>query len=105
MNKKSTIAKLHANEDIHVVSKPMATAYFNVKTRELGLPVWKDDITVEEEELMVSHEIGHALWTSMDLITYGRNRGLNQGIINVLEDARIEKFVKSKYPGTVNLFN
>lgn len=105
MNKKSTIAKLLANEDIHVVSKPMATAYFNVKTRELGLPVWKDDITVEEEELMVSHEIGHALWTSMDLITYGRNRGLNQGIINVLEDARIEKFVKSKYPGTVNLFN
>ncbi len=105
MNKKSTIAKLLANEDIHVVSKPMATAYFNVKTRELGLPVWKDDITVEEEELMVSHEIGHALWTSMDLITYGRNRGLNQSIINVLEDARIEKFVKSKYPGTVNLFN
>ena len=105
MNKKSTIAKLLANEDIHVVSKPMATAYFNVKTRELGLPVWKDDITVEEEELMVSHEIGHALYTSMDLITYGRNRGLNQSIINVLEDARIEKFVKSKYPGTVNLFN
>ena len=105
MNKKSTIAKLLANEDIHVVSKPMATAYFNVKTRELGLPVWKDDITVEEEELMVSHEIGHALYTSMDLLTYGRNRGLNQGIINVLEDARIEKFVKSKYPGTVNLFN
>ena len=105
MNKKSTIAKLLANEDIHVVSKPMATAYFNVKTRELGLPVWKDDITVEEEELMVSHEIGHALWTSMDLITYGRDRGLNQSIVNVLEDARIEKFVKSKYPGTVNLFN
>jgi len=105
MNKKSTIAKLLANEDIHVVSKPMATAYFNVKTRELGLPVWKDDITVEEEELMVSHEIGHALYTSMDLLTYGRDRGLNQSIINVLEDARIEKFVKSKYPGTVNLFN
>ena len=83
----------------------MATAYFNVKTRELGLPVWKDDITVEEEELMVSHEIGHALYTSMDLLTYGRNRGLNKSIINVLEDARIEKFVKNKYPGTVNLFN
>ena len=105
MNKKSTIAKLLANEDIHVISKPMETAYFNVKTRELGLPVWKDDITKEEEELMVCHEIGHALWTSLDLLIDSRTRELNKSIVNVLEDARIEKFVKSKYPGSVNLFN
>jgi len=105
MKNKSTIAKLLANEDIHVVSKSMQTAYFNIKTRELGLPIWKDDITKDEEELMVCHEIGHALWTSMELLTKSAELNIRKDFINVLEDARIEKFVKSKYPGSVNLFN
>ena len=105
MKNKSTIAKLLANEDIHVVSKSMQTAYFNIKTRELGLPIWKDDITKDEEELMVCHEIGHALWTSMKLLTKSAELNIRKDFINVLEDARIEKFVKSKYPGSVNLFN
>jgi len=105
MKNKSTIAKLLANEDIHVVSKSMQTAYFNIKTRELGLPIWKDDITKDEEELMVCHEIGHALWTSMELLTKSSELNIPKDFINVLEDARIEKFVKSKYPGSVNLFN
>ena len=49
-----------AEEDIHVVNKKMDTAYFNIKKRELGLPIWKDEISKVEEELMVCHEIGHA---------------------------------------------
>ena len=101
---KNTIARLLAEEDIHVVSKKMETAYFNIKKRELGLPIWKDEISKEEEELMVCHEIGHALWTSMDMIERATNRKLNQSFVNILEDARIEKFVKRKYPGSVNLF-
>ena len=104
MKNKNTIARLLAEEDIHVVSKKMETAYFNIKKRELGLPIWKDEISKEEEELMVCHEIGHALWTSMDMIERATNRKLNQSFVNILEDARIEKFVKRKYPGSVNLF-
>ena len=104
MKNKNTIARLLAEEDIHVVSKKMETAYFNIKKRELGLPIWKDEISKEEEELMVCHEIGHALWTSMDMIEKATNRKLNQSFVNILEDARIEKFVKRKYPGSVNLF-
>ena len=61
MKNKNTIARLLAEEDIHVVNKAMDTAYFNIKKRELGLPIWKDEISKEEEELMVCHEIGHAL--------------------------------------------
>ena len=104
MKNKSTIARLLAEEDIHVVNKKMDTAYFNIKKRELGLPIWKDEISKVEEELMVCHEIGHALWTSMDMIEKSEARGLNASFVNILEDARIEKFVKRKYPGSVNLF-
>ena len=104
MKNKSTIARLLAEEDIHVVKKKMDTAYFNIKKRELGLPIWKDEISKVEEELMVCHEIGHALWTSMNMIKKAEARGLNASFVNILEDARIEKFVKRKYPGSVNLF-
>jgi len=104
MKNKSTIARLLAEEDIHVVNKKMDTAYFNIKKRELGLPIWKDEISKVEEELMVCHEIGHALWTSMNMINKAEARGLNSSFVNILEDARIEKFVKRKYPGSVNLF-
>ena len=104
MKNKSTIARLLAEEDIHVVNKKMDTAYFNIKKRELGLPIWKDEVSKIEEELMVCHEIGHALWTSMDMIEKAEARGLNASFVNILEDARIEKFVKRKYPGSVNLF-
>jgi len=104
MKNKNTIARLLAEEDIHVVNKAMDTAYFNIKKRELGLPIWKDEISKEEEELMVCHEIGHSLWTSMDMIEKSAERKLNHSFVNILEDARIEKFVKRKYPGSVNLF-
>ena len=104
MKKKNTIARLLAEEDIHVVNKAMDTAYFNIKKRELGLPIWKDEISKDEEELMVCHEIGHALWTSLEMLEKAKERGLNHSFVNILEDARIEKFVKRKYPGSVNLF-
>ena len=104
MKNKSTIARLLAEEDIHVVNKAMDTAYFNIKKRELGLPIWKDEVSKVEEELMVCHEIGHALWTSMDMIEKAEDRNINASFVNILEDARIEKFVKRKYPGSVYLF-
>ncbi len=52
MKNKSTIARLLAEEDIFVVNKVMDTAYFNIKTRELGLPIWKEEISNDEVELM-----------------------------------------------------
>ena len=74
MMKKNTIAKLLAEEDIFVVHKQMETAYFDVKNRELGLPIWKEN-TMEavEEELLVCHEIGHALGLKHPFETSARN--------------------------------
>ena len=102
---KSTLAKLLAEEDIFVVHKQMETAYFNSKSRELGLPIWKDeDMTKDIYDLMVGHEIGHALWTPLDMLEKAAVRKINHGFVNIIEDARIEKFAKRKYPGLVGVF-
>ncbi len=106
MKNKSTIAKLLASEDIFVVYKQMETAYFDSKKRELGLPIWKEeDMTKDIIDLMTCHEIGHALWTPLDMLEKSRLRKLNHSFVNILEDARIEKKVKIKYPGSVGVFN
>ena len=104
-NRKNTIAKLLAEEDIFVVHKQMETAYFDVKNRELGLPIWKENtMTDVEEELLICHEIGHALYTPLDMMEKTQLRGIEHSVVNVLEDARIEKKVMNKYLGTVRVF-
>ena len=105
MRNKSTLAKLLSEEDINVVYKQMETAYFNSKTRELGLPIWKDEeMTNSEHDLMLGHEVGHALWTPLDMLEAAQVRGINHSFVNIIEDARIEKFAKRKYPGLVGVF-
>ena len=106
MMKKDTLAKLLAEEDIFVVHKQTPTAYFDVKRRELGLPIWKDEeMTDNIYDLMVCHEIAHALWTPLEMMEKVISRKLNKGVVNILEDARIEKMVQKKYPGSVGIFN
>ena len=106
MKNKSTLAKLLSEEDVNVVHKQMDTAYFDAKKRELGLPIWKDEeMTKDIYDLMVCHEIGHALWTPLDMLEKAALRKINHTFVNILEDARIERFVKNKYPGSVGVFN
>ena len=105
MKNKSTLAKLLSEEDVNVVHKQMSTAYFDAKKRELGLPIWKDEeMTKDIYDLMVCHEIGHALWTPLDMLESAALRKINHSFVNILEDARIEKKVKNKYPGSVGVF-
>ena len=105
MKNKSTLAKLLSEEDINVVHKQMETAYFDSKKRELGLPIWKDEeMTKDIYDLMVCHEIGHALHTPLDMLERARIRRINHSFVNVIEDARIEKKVKIKYPGSIGVF-
>ena len=106
MKNKSTIAKLMSEEDIHVVYKQMDTAYFNPKDRELGLPIWDETKTTADiEDLMVCHEIAHALWTPLDMLEKAQVRKINFSFVNIVEDARIERKVQDKYPGSVAVFS
>ena len=101
---KDKLAKLLAMEDIHVRHSSSAqTASFDVKNRVLTLPVWGslDDHIVD---MMTGHEVGHALWTPLDGWKNALEEEIHKGILNIVEDARIEKKIKRKYPGIVRPF-
>ena len=101
---KSTIAKLLATENIHVVHKKTQTASFNVATRELILPIFKDSISNDLYDLFVCHEVAHALWTPLNMLDKIREQGIDKSVVNVIEDARIEAMIQKKYPGSVKNF-
>ena len=100
---KSTLVKLLAEEDVTVSYQSVPTASFNVETREVTLPIWKDK-SEDVMDMMSLHEVGHALYTPMDLMKNGKDKGVEHSFINVLEDVRIEKMIQDKYLGSVRTF-
>lgn len=90
------LAKLLATENIIVEHQKTSTASFDTKNRVLTLPMWKD-ITPAVEALLVSHEVGHALYTPAD--AWNSVSSKEKTICNIIEDPRIERKIKIKYPG------
>lgn len=98
-NKASDLAaRLLATENLTVVRSRAPTASFDIKSRVLTIPNWKD-MTPEIEDMMVAHEVGHALYTGVDYIDPIKQNPKMKSYMNVLEDVRIEKLIKRKYPG------
>lgn len=105
---KSTLARLLSTESIAVIHDPnISTAFFDLKARSLHLPVWKD-VTNALYDMLVGHEVAHALWTGADdwrtgietvQTRTGVRRDTAAGTLNVVEDARIERMIKNKFPG------
>ena len=98
---KSQLAKLLATEDLVVEHKKVATACFNVHTRVLTLPLW-DKASNTVYDLLVGHEVGHALFTPDD--DWFESTTIPQQFVNIVEDARIEKLMKRKYAGLAKTF-
>ena len=96
---KSLLAKLMATENLIVEQKPVDTAYFDVKNRVLVLPMLDRNISGYLYDLLVGHEVGHALYTPEEGINKAKDLGINLSLMNVLEDSRIERKIKHKYPG------
>ena len=96
---KSYLANLLATENLEVQYKKTQTASFDVKNRILTLPIWKKDLSEPVTDLFVAHEVGHALYTPMSLLTKAHKQKINHSIVNVVEDARIEKLIKRRYNG------
>lgn len=97
INNKDILAKLLAAENLHVVRAPLRTASFDIVSRTLNLPQWQD-MTDDIEDMLLGHEVGHALFTDMTYLQTEDYRKIH-GYLNVIEDVRIEKFMKNKYPG------
>ena len=91
-------ARLLATENLSVQRAPTRTASFDVKSRVLTLPLWKD-MTPEIEDMLVGHEVGHALYTTEEYFEPIKENPKIMTYLNVLEDVRIEKLIKRKYPG------
>ena len=91
-------ARLLATENLTVVRSNVRTASFDIKSRVLTLPMWKE-MTPEIEDMLVGHEVGHALYTLDKYIEPIKEQPKLQGYMNILEDVRIEKLIKRKYPG------
>jgi len=96
---KSLLAKLMATENLIVEQKPVETAFFDVKNRVLVLPILDKNISPYLYDLLVGHEVGHALYTPEEGIYKARDLGIDLSLMNVLEDSRIERKIKHKYPG------
>ena len=99
-NTKSLLAKLLASENLTVEHGNYPTASMDVKNRVLRLPIWKE-MSGSLYDLMVLHEVGHALYTPEDgWHESASSKGAGyKSFLNVVEDARIERKIKDKYPG------
>lgn len=100
LEQQSTLARLLAQENIHVIHGNYRTAWFNPEQRVLALPVWKNR-GKSVYDLLTGHEVGHALYTPAqgwhDAVV--DIKGAPKAYLNVLEDVRIERKVQDKYPG------
>lgn len=110
---KGMLSRLYAGENLAVVHDSSAqTASFDVQNRVLYLPVWTN-ITDEMYDMFCSHEASHARFTpggdtgwSLDTLKKVAGGSNNDNAImvakqylNVVEDARIERMIMSRYRG------
>lgn len=97
---KSQLGKLMATENIRIEHQKVQGPYFNVKDRVLVLPIWKD-VDSDLYDLMIGHEVGHALFTPPEgwEAKIKKNGKDFKTFLNLVEDARIEKKMKRKFPG------
>ena len=115
-DQKSLLAKLLATENITICHLQVNTASFDMKNRILTCPIWKD-MDGDMYDLLMGHEVGHALFTpeigwhdtilsSVNAKSFDAVKGADistlkkyKKFLNIVEDARIEKLIKRKYPG------
>lgn len=97
---KSNLARLMATENLVVEERNVPTAFFDMKSRILTVPILNGNLSNFLYDLLLGHEVGHALETPAegwhDSVV---DLKVNKDILNVCEDARIEKKIKRKFPG------
>ena len=99
------LAKLLAKENLTVQHGNYSTASFDVINRVLRLPLWADK-GKDVYDLLVGHEVGHALFTPAD----GWHNSdkefdrIPKAYLNIVEDIRIERLIQASYPGIIRRF-
>ena len=99
---KAILTNLLARENITLFYDNSAqTASFDTVQRVLRIPTWQglDNSTVD---FLIGHEVGHALFTPTPTDEFQQICDANPnffGYVNIVEDARIERMMKLRYPG------
>lgn len=103
---KSFLAKLLAKENIKVEHDNVSTAKFDLRQRVLILPYWQN-ISENVYDLFVGHEVSHALFTPPDEWKSAIDNGKPnfKPFLNVVEDIRIERKIRTEYPGIKSKMN
>jgi len=99
-NSKTILSRLLSKENISVEVGNFHTASFDLIQRTLNLPDW--GITNKRVlDHLIGHEISHALNTSIEMWEAPQKKygARVKGIVNVIEDIRIERLVLQTYPG------
>ena len=110
MSNSDTFSRLLATENITVVRAAANTASFDTESRTLTLPMFAADLDESVTTLFEAHEVGHALYTPrmVEVEPYRKDIEPNpseaaqrklQAVLNIVEDARIEKLIQREYPG------
>ena len=97
---KSNLARLMATENLVIEERNVPTAFFDIHSRVLTVPILNGNLSPQLYDLLLGHEVGHALETPAegwhDSIVEHK---VNKSILNVCEDVRIEKKIKRRFPG------
>ena len=104
LESKSLLAKLMATENLVVEQRKVSTAMFDTVSRVLVVPILDNNIPPHTYDLFMGHEVGHALWTPPTGSEIREKYGVPHSIANLVEDSRIERKIKYKYPGLKNSF-
>ena len=101
------LARLLATENISVQHQNIPTAFFDLKTRSLHLPLWSN-ASGSLYDMLVGHEVAHALFTPVDgwrtaidsvAAATGASKDTAKQYLNIVEDARIERMIQTKFRG------
>lgn len=92
-------SRLLAQENVRCVFDPNAdTASFDLQNRVLYLPLWSG-VSEDLTDMLTAHEVGHAVKSPRDMFQRAKAMGISNHIVNVVEDARIDLYMQSVYPG------
>ena len=95
----NSLAKLLATENIDIqYTQQSAEAWFDINNRVLALPKLSD-ICEERYVMFLFHEVSHAIYTPKEFSEIIKADYRMKHFLNAVEDARIERLIKKKYPG------
>ena len=97
-------SQMLASEGISMIfSDTEETAYFDVKRRIIVMPKY-NFLGATENQLLASHEVGHALFSKYSMDDFQKNNEAYGPLFNILEDAYIEGKIKGRFPGLHKIF-